>query len=125
VKSPRFSISFWGAELEVQGKRRADIWLAGVLIIFTLPFMAIVALAIKCNSRGPVFSREERIDPRGRRFLALQFRSTAHDCVLDEVRVTRVGQLLRYTRIDCLPRLINVLRGDMSFDASWEGHFLD
>jgi polysaccharide biosynthesis protein PslA len=94
---------------------------AGALIAFTLPLMAIVALAIKCESAGPVLVREERINARGRHFTALKFRNAVYEPGGRAVRraeiaarVTRVGWLLRYTRIENLPQLINVVRGEMS-----------
>ena len=103
--------------------RLADLVIAGALIAFSLPLLAIVALAIKCDSPGPVFYRQERIRLRGGRFIALKFRTTVHGSGLGEgpregaerdARLTRVGQLLRYTRIESLPQLVNVVRGEMS-----------
>jgi lipopolysaccharide/colanic/teichoic acid biosynthesis glycosyltransferase len=100
-----------------------DLIIACVLIIFTLPFMAIVALAIKWDSFGPVFYRQERVGLNGRRFMLLKFRSMVDDAEPDgrpvwaserDIRITRVGRLIRCTRIDELPQLFNVLCGDMS-----------
>jgi len=91
-----------------------------VLIAFTFPLMAIVGIAIKCDSPGPVFERERRVGSGGRRFDALKFRTTLHaveDPGLTWRRapeMTRVGRYLRYTGIDDLPQLFNVLRGEMS-----------
>ena len=81
--------------------------------------MMIVALAIKCESSGPVFYRQERIGRGGRRFMLLNFRTTLHHPEYANVRyhrrqATRVGRFLRYTRIDTLPQLMNVLRGEMT-----------
>ena len=91
--------------------------IASVLLLVTLPLMALAAIAIKCDSRGPVLVREERRDPRGRRFFALKFRSTVHTsppvCGVDQ-QVTFVGSIIRYLRIDNLPQLINVLSGEMT-----------
>ena len=110
------------ARAQEWAKRLGDFVIAGALIAFTLPLMAIVAVAIKCDSPGPVFYRKERADTDGR-FSALKFRSTIHCSGLDtrlirdaerEVHVTRVGRFLRYTRIEQLPQLINVLRGEMT-----------
>jgi lipopolysaccharide/colanic/teichoic acid biosynthesis glycosyltransferase len=110
--------------------------LAGALVVFTFPLMVIVALAIKFDSPGPVFSRRERRGPRGRHFVAVKFRTTVnahepHDGVMGvadpDRRVTRIGWFLRYTRIDSLPQLINAVRGDMRViraDTS-RPHFLD
>jgi lipopolysaccharide/colanic/teichoic acid biosynthesis glycosyltransferase len=77
--------------------------------------MVVVALAIKLESRGPVFYRQELIRARAGRFMAVKFRTTAHDSETErDGRVTRLGWFLRYTRIENLPQLINVVRGEMS-----------
>ena len=77
----------------------------------------IVALVIKLDSPGPVFSRRERLGVGGRNTRVLKFR-TVHDRQYppwrQDAHLTRVGWFLRYTRIDCLPQLLNVLRGEMS-----------
>jgi lipopolysaccharide/colanic/teichoic acid biosynthesis glycosyltransferase len=93
--------------------RVSDRLVAGMLLLVTLPLMVLTAIAIKCDSRGPVFAREERRDPRGRRFFALKFRSTVETSAGLEV-VTFVGSIIRLLRIDNLPQLINVLRGEMT-----------
>ena len=102
--------------------RAADLVIAGALIALTLPLMAIVVLAIKCDSRGPIFVGEERVGSRdARSFSAWKFRTEMYDrecdgavrCVAEE-GVTRVGWLLQFTRMDSLPQLINVLRGEMT-----------
>jgi len=104
-----------------------------VLIAFTFPLMAIVGIAIKCDSPGPVFERERRVGSGGRRFDALKFRTTLHaveDPGLTWHRaspMTRVGPYLRYTGIDDLPQLFNVLRGEMSIidTGAYSPFFLD
>jgi lipopolysaccharide/colanic/teichoic acid biosynthesis glycosyltransferase len=106
--------------LSARVKRLGDFVAACALIAFTLPLMAIVAIAIKCESPGPVFERQQCVGIGGRRFDALSFRTTLHaveDADLAWHRapqMTRVGPYLRYTSIDDLPRLFNVLRGEMS-----------
>jgi lipopolysaccharide/colanic/teichoic acid biosynthesis glycosyltransferase len=91
-----------------------------VLIAFTFPLMAIVGIAIKCDSPGPVFERERRVGSGGRRFDALKFRTTLHAVEgpgptwRRAPEMSRVGRYLRYTGIDDLPQLFNVLRGEMS-----------
>jgi lipopolysaccharide/colanic/teichoic acid biosynthesis glycosyltransferase len=92
-------------------RRLGDLVIAGALIALFLPLICIVALAIKCDSQGPVFARQGR-GSRGRRFAALTFRTTAAAGVDDSL--TRVGWFLEYTCMDSLPRLINVLRGEMT-----------
>src|SRR5580704_16266323 len=100
--------------------RLGDLAAACALIAFTLPLMAIVAIAIKCDSPGPVFERRQCVGIGGRRFDALSFRTTLHaaeDADLAWHRaphMTGVGRYLRYTRVDDLPQLFNVLRGEMS-----------
>ena len=90
-------------------KQLGDLLTASALIVFTLPLMGLVALAIKCDSPGAVFDRKERMRPRDRPFLALRFRVQEPDGQL-----TRVGRFLRVTRFDRLPQLINVVHGEMS-----------
>jgi lipopolysaccharide/colanic/teichoic acid biosynthesis glycosyltransferase len=101
------------------GRRRArlgDFFAACTLIAFTLPLMALAAIAIKFESPGPVFERQQCVGIGGRRFDALSFRSTLH-AVEDAdlawrraAQMTRLGPYLRSTRIDELPQLFNVLR---------------
>jgi lipopolysaccharide/colanic/teichoic acid biosynthesis glycosyltransferase len=98
--------------------RLGDVALACAGIAVTLPLMAIVALAIKLDSPGPVFSREKRLLV-GRVAMVLKFRTVphhpqSHQSARGEPIFTRVGRLLHYTRIDVLPQLVNVLRGDMA-----------
>ena len=107
-------------------RRLADVLIACALIAFVMPLMAIVALAIKYESPGPVFDRYECVGIGGRRFKLLKFRVTRHDPAhrpsLWTEHTTRVGVFLRYTRIEDLPQLINVLRGEMTLvDGGSEG----
>jgi polysaccharide biosynthesis protein PslA len=105
--------------------RVGDVLIAVAVILFTLPLMAFVALAIRLDSKGPVFSRQPRLAPEGRRFFAIKFRTTEHDpsrhsrAMWDRgARETRIGSLLHYTRIDDLPTLLNVLAGDLQIIGS-------
>ncbi len=104
-------------------RRGADIVLALTLLLFTLPLTLLVALLIRLESSGPVFYRQERVGLNGRPFELIKFRSMRADAEagLDpqwarpaDPRVTRVGGFLRLARIDELPQLWNVLRGEMS-----------
>ena len=99
-------------------RRLADFVIACVLLAITLPLMISVTLAIKLESAGPVLNRRTCIGRGGRRFQMLKFRTTIHDpkyAIPAWARnTTQVGQFLRPTRIEALPQLINVLRGDMS-----------
>jgi len=104
-------------------KRLFDISATATLLVFTLPIMAIMALSIAIESKGPVIYRQDRVGRGGRKFTLLKFRSMGLDAekdgrpswaVANDARVTRVGRFMRRTRIDELPQLINVLRGEMS-----------
>jgi exopolysaccharide biosynthesis polyprenyl glycosylphosphotransferase len=114
---------FHHSRLATLQKRLFDILVACALLIFALPLMLVVALLIRCDSRGPVFYRQERIGLGGRVFTLYKFRSMRQDAEADaqpkwaairDPRVTSVGRFIRYTRIDELPQLLNVLRGEMS-----------
>jgi len=101
--------------------RIVDPVIASALIVFTFPLMVCVCLAIKLDSAGPVFCRHPRRAPDGRLFLMLKFRTAVHDPerpsrpIWDPgARETRLGRFLRYSRIEDLPQLINVLRGEMT-----------
>jgi lipopolysaccharide/colanic/teichoic acid biosynthesis glycosyltransferase len=98
--------------------RLGDIVIACLVVAITLPLMLIVALAIMLESAGPVLDRQTCIGCGGRRFQVLKFRTTvhnpAHATVAWTPKTTRISQFLRCTRIEDLPQLINVLRGEMS-----------
>ncbi|MCU0918442.1 MAG: sugar transferase [Planctomycetes bacterium] len=81
-----------------------------VILILSLPVMVASALLIKLTSSGPVFYRQERVGQGGRLFTLCKFRTM----IRDDDRVTPVGRILRRMRIDELPQIYNVLRGDMS-----------
>jgi lipopolysaccharide/colanic/teichoic acid biosynthesis glycosyltransferase len=114
-----------------QMKRLADFVIACVLLAITLPLMIIVALAIKLEGVGPVLERQTCIGRSDRRFQMLKFRTVVHDREhmkpMWARNTTQVGQFLRLTRIDALPQLINVLRGEMSVidSAGSSPSFLD
>ena len=93
------------------------------ILAWTLPFMVVAAVAIKLSSRGPVLYRQQRVGEGGRLFNLYKFRTMIDNAerhvgpVLaskDDSRVTAVGRILRRTRLDELPQLYNILRGDMS-----------
>jgi|JI10StandDraft_1071094.scaffolds.fasta_scaffold163495_2 exopolysaccharide biosynthesis polyprenyl glycosylphosphotransferase len=104
-------------------KRAGDIALALVLLVVSLPVAAFAALLVALGGDGPVFFSQERVGRSGRLFRILKFRtmrtdaeSTAAQWARDEdPRCTPAGRVLRRTRIDELPQLINILRGEMSF----------
>jgi len=104
-------------------KRGIDIIVSLALLLSTLPLMLLIALLVRCDSRGPVLYRQQRAGLRGKPFTLLKFRSMALDAEgagkprwasKHDPRITRVGSFIRPMRIDELPQLINVLRGEMS-----------
>lgn len=104
-------------------KRVFSIAAALVLLVFFLPFLPLLALLIKLDSPGPVFYRQERVGKDGRIFTLYKLRSMHRDAEKQtgpvwanraDPRVTRVGRILRRLRLDEVPQLYNVLRGDMS-----------
>lgn len=104
-------------------KRLLDIVLSLIGLLAALPLMALVALAIRLDSPGPVLYRQTRVAAGGRRFTLYKFRTMRDGAEAStgpilsgegDPRVTRLGRILRATRFDELPQLWNVLRGDMS-----------
>lgn len=103
-------------------KRLLDIIMALGLLMLTLPIWLLTALAIKLESPGSVFFRQQRTGLFNREFEIIKFRSMRQDAEKDgarwatrnDSRITKVGQFIRRTRIDELPQLLNVLKGDMS-----------
>ena len=118
-----FSDGFVKNRFTIGLKRVIDLVLAAAGIVVTLPLMALVAAAIKLDSRGPVLFRQPRVGQHGRIFVLNKFRSMTLDAeragavwaTENDPRVTRVGHWLRRTRLDELPQYFNVLVGDMSF----------
>ena len=104
-------------------KRLFDVSVASCLLLLASPVMLITAVVILLETGRPIFFRQERVCAPGQSFDILKFRSMVQDAEKDgprwatvgDARITRVGQFIRLTRIDELPQLINVLRGEMSF----------
>jgi sugar transferase (PEP-CTERM system associated) len=105
-------------------KRCFDIVVSALLILLTSPVLLLAALMIFAEGGGPVIYRQQRVGHRGRTFTVYKLRSMSQDAEKDgkaawasvnDARVTRVGRLIRRTRIDELPQLFNVLKGEMSF----------
>ena len=113
-----FSMPPW----QVQVKRFLDVLIGGILGVCTLPIALIAALAIKLEDHGPIFYSQERIGLYGKPFTVYKFRTMRTDAekfgaqwaTKDDPRITKVGKFLRKTRIDELPQIICVLKGDMS-----------
>jgi exopolysaccharide biosynthesis polyprenyl glycosylphosphotransferase len=113
-------------------KRAMDLTLSAIGLIFVSPVLAVIAVAIKLDSRGPVFFRQTRIGHAGRPFSMLKFRSMVDDAdaqkcdllelneadglfkIADDPRITRVGKWIRRLSLDELPQLVNVVKGEMS-----------
>ena len=105
------------------GKRLMDIILCSIAMIVAAPVMAVVAIAIKLEDGGPVFFKQKRLTRNNREFEILKFRSMIVDAekyagaVLatdNDPRITKVGKIIRATRLDELPQILNILKGDMS-----------
>ena len=118
-----FGDGFRQGKLRMFVKRSFDILASSFLLLLSLPVMLIAALAIKLETSGPVIYSQERVGLGGRTFRILKFRSMRIDAERDgrpqwaqnmDARVTRIGRLMRLTRVDELPQLINVLSGKMS-----------
>ncbi len=95
-----------------------DFVVAAILLAITAPLMLIIALAVRAESTGPVFVKRICIGAGGRRFQMLSYRTLIHDpehtMPAWARQPTQIGQVLQYTRMDALPQLVNVLRGEMS-----------
>lgn len=107
---------------EYKSKRALDISISLLMLIIFSPFMLITAACIKLEDGGPVFYRQRRVTLNGREFDILKFRSMIVDAekqgykpaVTGDSRITRTGRVIRATRIDETPQLLNILKGDMS-----------
>ena len=103
-------------------KRVADILLCLLALLMAWPFLLIIALVILIDSGGPVFFFQERIGRNGSTFRIIKFRTMKNDAEQEgpqlsfpeDKRVTRVGSFLRRYRLDEMPQLINIIRGEMS-----------
>ncbi len=124
----RFELSRSSAAL----KRAFDLFGASIMLLAAAPLMLLIAVAIKLDTRGPVFFRQLRVGRHGRRFQMLKFRTMVPDAealketlrdrneaqeglfkIADDPRVTRVGGFLRKSALDELPQLLNIARGEM------------
>jgi sugar transferase (PEP-CTERM system associated) len=119
-----FSEGFKTSRVRMILKRFVDIVLSTLLLVLTSPLMLVTAILIRLDSAGPILYRQIRFGRDGREFELLKFRSMRDDAesasgptwaTAYDPRTTRVGRMIRSLRIDELPQLINVLRGEMSF----------
>jgi sugar transferase (PEP-CTERM system associated) len=118
-----FSDGFEASRATRTVKRAVDLIGSAIGIVLTAPLMCLTALAVRLDSRGPVFYRQERVGQHGRPFTLYKFRSMCVDAEQGtpiwakdrDPRVTRIGRFIRLTRLDELPQFWNVLCGEMSF----------
>lgn len=120
---------------QVHMKRLIDVVVASGLLLCTAPVLLLTALAIKLDSKGPILYSQERVGLYGRRFMVHKFRSMCTDAEKNgpqwakknDSRVTRVGKFIRRTRIDEIPQLLSVLKGEMSMvgPRPERAHFID
>lgn len=104
-------------------KRVFDIIMSLIMIVLLSPVMLVIAICIKCDSKGTVFFRQERVTKNGKVFRIFKFRTMVQDAdkkgtlvtVGNDLRITKVGNKIRKCRLDELPQLFNVFVGDMSF----------
>ncbi len=119
-----FSKGFLITRLMFKKQRIVDIVMAGLLLLLTLPFFPLVVMAIRCDSPGKILFRQKRVGFKEKEFDLIKFRTMCENAEEGtgavwaqkaDSRVTRLGGLMRKFRIDELPQLINVLKGEMSF----------
>jgi undecaprenyl phosphate N,N'-diacetylbacillosamine 1-phosphate transferase len=105
-------------------KRVVDIAMSAFLLVFLLPLMIAIAVAVRATSPGAVIFRQRRVGKGGRLFVIYKFRTMTQEASTpgrgtrvydDDPRITRVGKFLRRTSLDELPQLFNVMKGEMSF----------
>lgn len=119
-----FSNGFRKSSIDSVVKSALDYSLSFICLVILLPIMALIALATKIDSSGPVFYRQERVGRNGEAFMLLKFRSMKEGAEKEtgpiwaqenDERMTRVGKIIRKLRLDEIPQMINVLKGEMSF----------
>ena len=114
LKKKRFGLFF---------KRVFDVFISGLMLLILSPLFIILAIAIKIDSKGPVFYRQKRITQYGKEFRIFKFRTMvanadkigAHVTINNDARITRVGKFIRKCRLDEVSQLIDVFRGTMTF----------
>ena len=118
-----FSEGFKKSKLTMWTKRVSEFALSLIGLILLSPVILVISLLIKIDSRGPVFYKQERAGERGKIFKLIKFRSMVENAEAngpvwaeqDDKRITRVGRWMRKWRLDEVPQMVNVLKGDMSF----------
>jgi lipopolysaccharide/colanic/teichoic acid biosynthesis glycosyltransferase len=105
-----------------EGKRIFDVCVGLPLLLATTPLLLLIGASIKLTSKGPILFRQNRVGLRGKEFQLFKFRTMSHRnrqsgpgvTRAGDARITRLGQILRGSKLDELPQLFNLLRGDMS-----------
>ena len=120
-----FSDGFSGSHLQRRLKNAGECVAAALMLLVLSPVLLALAVAVRLTSPGPAIYRQERVGERGRAFKLLKFRTMRQDAEASsgpvwasgdgDPRITPLGRLLRKTRLDELPQLVNVLKGEMSF----------
>jgi sugar transferase (PEP-CTERM system associated) len=118
-----FSDGFVGGWLQAIFKRALDLVASLAILVWTFPLLIVTAIAVRVESRGPILYRQERVGRHGNAFMLMKFRSMRSDAEKDGVpkwadvndsRVTLVGRFIRKSRIDEIPQIMNVFKGEMS-----------
>jgi len=118
-----FSDGFVGGGLQAIAKRGFDLLASLAILVWTLPLLMVTAIAVRLESPGAVLYRQERVGLNGKPFMLNKFRSMRADAEKDGVpkwaavndsRVTMVGRLIRKSRIDEIPQVLNIFKGEMS-----------
>lgn len=118
-----FSDGFVGGWLQEISKRGLDLLASLAILVWTFPLLIVTALAVRLESRGPILYLQERVGLLGNSFMVMKFRSMRTDAEKDGVpkwaavndsRVTMVGRIIRKSRIDEIPQVLNVFKGEMS-----------
>jgi sugar transferase (PEP-CTERM system associated) len=123
IGSLLYAEGFTFSVIDLALKRLLDIAASALMLLITAPFLALAALAVKLDDGGPILYRQERVTRGGRVFRIMKLRTMTVNAeaagavwaAKQDPRITRIGRFLRRTRLDELPQLVNVLRGDMSF----------
>jgi sugar transferase (PEP-CTERM system associated) len=118
-----FSEGFKKSKLTMWTKRVTELAVSLIGLIFLSPIILVISLLVKIDSRGPVFYKQERVGERGKIFKVLKFRSMVENAEANgpvwaeqgDKRITRAGRWIRKWRLDEIPQMLNVLKGDMSF----------
>ena len=110
-------------QFSLLAKRLFDLVIASITSVILMPIFIILSLAVKLDSNGPVMYRQTRVTQYGKKFMIFKFRTMVHNTdeigalvtTKNDIRVTKVGKILRKFKLDEIPQLLNIIMGDMSF----------